>query len=219
MASLPEPLGTAPIAGERLPREVLAAHQRRRILAAAIEVFAKRGYQQTTVETHIVPAAKISIGNFYQHFDDKLDCFLAAYEQITEEAREQIAAQVPAGAWPDQLRAVLCALLDYIADNHLKARLVLVESSAAGAEALARYQRTLALAVPALRRGRELAPTGAELPSTLETSTLGGLVWVLRQRLLTGEIERSPQLLGELFALVAAPYLGEAGARRLTARR
>jgi AcrR family transcriptional regulator len=218
VASLPESLGTAPIASEKLPREVLAAHQRQRILDAAVDVFAKRGYQATTVETHIVPAAKISIGNFYQHFADKEECFLAAYEQIVAEAREEITVAVPDAPWPDQLVAVLSAAVAYIADNRLKARLVLVEAPAAGPKALAAYQQTLESAVPSLRRARELAPPGKALPESLETSTLGGLVWVLQQRLLTGKIELSRRFLGELVDLVAGPYIGEAEVKQLVRR-
>ena len=211
-------MSTAPIAVDRVPRAVVAEHQRQRILDAAIPIFAKRGYRQTTVESHIVPAAKISIGHFYQHFADKEDCFLAAYEEIVAEGHEQILAAVPIDTWPEQLIAVLLALIDFIAQNHLKARLVLVEMPAVGPRALRRYQQTLELFAPALARGRELTPPGTSLPASLETSTIGGLLWVLQQRLLAEELEPSRRLLAEMVEMVAGPYLGEAETKKLIAR-
>jgi AcrR family transcriptional regulator len=215
-ASLPGPLGTAPIAEETLPREVRIAHRRRVILEAAIEVFAKRGYLATTVEGNLVPAAGVSLGTFYQHFSDKEECFLAAFEIVLAEGREAVRAEIPARTpWPEQVSACLGALLSVVADRPLRARLVLVEAPAAGPRALARYQAALTEVAPALARGRGLAPTGAGLPPTLETSTLGGLLWVLQQRLVEGGFEPSTRLRDELVEIVAGPYLGDAATRKL----
>lgn len=217
-ASLPGPLGTAPIAEETLPREVRVAHRRQAILEAAIEVFAKRGYLATTVEGNLVPAAGVSIGTFYQHFSDKEECFLAAFEMIVTEGREAIEAQIPEGApWPEQVRAGLGALLEEVAERPLRARVALVEAPAAGPTALARYQAALDEVSPALGRGRDLAADAAALPPTLEISTLGGLLWILQQRLMEGGFKASGRLRDELVEIVAGPYLGDAATKKLIA--
>ncbi len=54
--SLPPHLSGQPVGADSLPREVLAEHQRQRILDAAIEVFATRGYRRTTID-HLVASA------------------------------------------------------------------------------------------------------------------------------------------------------------------
>jgi AcrR family transcriptional regulator len=213
--SLPDPLDTAPIANGTMPREVRQAHRRRAILEAAIEVFAKRGYQATTVEGNLVPAARVSIGTFYQHFADKEECFLAAFDLSVEEAQETIVAKIPAAPWSEQVLAGLTALLEEIAVEPLRARVVLVEATAAGPAALARYQAMLEAIAPALARGREFAPAAADLPPTLEVSTLGGLLWVLQQRLMEVSFRPSRRLRNELAGVVAGPYLGDAATRRL----
>jgi AcrR family transcriptional regulator len=126
-----------PVGRDRPPREVLTEHQRERVLTAAVEVFAKRGYQGTTVD-HIVSAAKIGVGSFYSLFSGKEDCFLAAYDRIVAAGRDRIAAALPRdGSWAIRLATGLRALLETIEERPFAARIALVEVQTAGAAAIA----------------------------------------------------------------------------------
>jgi len=217
MASLPEHLLAAPVGRRPLSREVMAQHQRDRVLAAASEVIAKRGYNATTVD-HIVSAAGIGVGTFYELFDNKEDCFLQTYERIVVEAREEVAGAIVADRpWAEQACAALRALLEAIAARPLDARLALVEIQTAGPAAFAHHETTIAGVLPFLRLGRESSPVAAELPSTLETAISGGVLYFLQQRLLMGETETVEAHLPELAAIVVEPYLGEAEAGRFIA--
>jgi len=217
MASLPQHLMATPVGRERLPREVRAGYQRDRVLAAAIEVFAKRGYQGTTVD-HVVSAARIGVGSFYSIFDGKEDCFLAAYDRIVTAGRERIAAaQPPGGAWSDHVAAGLRTLLELIAADPLAARVALVEAQAAGDAALARHERNLDDVADFLRLGRAASAIAEELPATLEFATVGGLTWLLQQRIATGE-NAPDDLFPEVLEIVVEPYLGEARTAELAAR-
>jgi AcrR family transcriptional regulator len=217
MARVPAHLSGVPIGERALDRETRASHQRRRILEAATAVFAKRGYQATKV-SHLVAAANTSRGSFYTLFESKEACFLAAYDLAVAEATEAIGARIPSEAgWGEQVAAALTALIEWVVEHNLAARLVIVETQSAGAAALACYQATLHGLVPMLRRGRELAPAGGPLPSSLETAALGGLTWVLHERLVASAFEPSAELHAELFKILAGPYLGEAETRRLLA--
>jgi len=208
-----------PAAGERapLPREVRLAHQRRSILDSSIEVFAKRGYPATTID-HIVAAARVAYASFYEIFDGKQDCFLQCYEQVATEFWERISSAVPPDApWPEQVCAALRAALEAIAAEPLAARVALVEVQTGGPEALAGYERTHDTIVPLLRRGREFSPAPDELPETLEEATIGGVAWLLRQRLVSGEAGEIEALYPELVEIVLGPYLGEDEAARIAA--
>jgi AcrR family transcriptional regulator len=217
MAQVPAHLTGVPIGERELARETRVEHQRRRILHAATAVFAKRGYQATKV-SHVVKAANSSTGHFYSLFESKEACFLAAYELAIAEGSESIAARIPAGArWPEQVVAALGALTELVAERNFAARLVIVETQSAGAAALAQYQETLRGLVPLLRRGREAGGAGEALPQTLETSVLGGVTWVLHERLVASRFEPTPELHAELVKILAGPYLGEARTRRLLA--
>jgi len=217
MASLPEHL--MPAAGERtrLPREVRIEHQRRNILDASIEVFAKRGYPATTID-HIVAAARVAYASFYEIFNGKQDCFLQCYERIVEEFWARISAAVPPSApWPEQVCAALRSALETIAAEPLSARVALVEVQTGGPEALAGYERTHDALVPLLRRGRDFSPSPEALPETLEEATIGGVAWLLHQRLVMGEVGEIEALYPELVEIVLGPYLGEAEAARIAA--
>lgn len=217
MDSLPEHLLPVPVGRERLPKEVLREHQRARVLEAAIEVFAKRGYQGTTVD-HIVSAGRIGVGSFYSLLGGKQECFLAAYRQVVAEGRERIEAVVPEeAAWPDQLLVCLRTLLELIEEQPLAARVALVEVQTAGPEALAEHARNLDQAAELLRSGRKASPFGDELPSTIEFATVGGLTWFLQQQIASGQTSASA-LLPEALEIVAEPFLGAPGAAELTAR-
>lgn len=217
MPSLPEHLMPVPVGREPLPREVMAEHQRRHVLDAAIGVFAKRGYPATTVD-HIVAAAKVGVSSFYSFFAGKEECFLAAFDLIAAEGRERIAARVPAEAeQPEKVCAALEALLELLAAEPLRARIALVEAQTAGATARARYQACLDQVVPELRRCRAASPVGEELPGTMEVAVLGGVVWFLQQRIVLGEIADAPALLPDLVEIVLEPYVGPERAAALLA--
>jgi AcrR family transcriptional regulator len=216
MASLPEHLMPA---AERapLPREVRLQHQRRNILDASIEVFAKRGYPATTID-HIVAAARVAYASFYEIFNGKQDCFLQCYERIVGEFWERISDAVPPSApWLEQVCAALRATLETIAAEPLSARVALVEVQTGGPEALALYERTHDALVPLLRPGREFSPAPEALPETLEEATIGGVAWLLHQRLVGGEVGELEALHPELVEIVLGPYLGEPEAARIAA--
>jgi AcrR family transcriptional regulator len=217
MESLPEHLLPVPVGRERLPKAVMQEHQRARVLEAATEVFAKRGYQGTTID-HIVAAGRIGVGSFYSLFGGKLECFLAAYRRIVGEGKLRIGEAIPSdAAWPDRLLVGSRVLLELIEEQPLAARIALVEVQTAGTEALAEHARNLDQIAELLRSGREASPFGDELPATLEFATVGGLTWFLQQRIGAGETDAAA-LLPDVLEIVAEPYLGERATAELTAR-
>lgn len=215
MVLLPDHLMQGPVGQKQLSREVVEEQQRDQILDAATEVFAKRGYPATTVD-HIVSAAKIGVGSFYSLFDGKEDCFLRAYERILTIGQEGVLERMPADAeWPEQAAHVLDAVLELIAAEPLRARVLLVEAQTAGDAALARYEETIDRLVPLLRRGRDFSPVADELPMSLEVAILGGLLWFLQQRVVLGELDGLQGRLAEVADIVVEPYMGREETERL----
>ncbi len=214
MARLPQHLTKGAVGRQPLSREELSRHQRDRILTAAAGVFARRGYQATTVD-NVVSAAGIGVGSFYAHFEGKQDCLLAAYEKVVGEALEQIDAALPANApWPQQALAVIGELLASIAAEPNSARLALVEIQTGGATALERYEETVELATAALAGARQRLDLSPEPPRTLEDATVNGLAWLLAQRLVRGEAKEAEELFRQVAEIVLSPYLGAPQTRR-----
>src|SRR5919106_1114372 len=73
-----------------LDRDVVTASQRTRLLEAVGRAVAERGYGAATIDD-VVRGAGVSKKTFYEHFADKQDCFLAAYEAASEELRDRYA--------------------------------------------------------------------------------------------------------------------------------
>jgi AcrR family transcriptional regulator len=209
----------APRGRHGLPAEIIATHQRERILAATIELVAKRGYQGSSID-HIIKRARIGSPAFYELFEGKEGCFCAAFDRVVEEARQRIATSVPAPApWAEQVCAALQSLLELIAAEPFRARIVLTEALSAGEAAFLRHEALLDQVALLLRDGRKLRPDGEQLPPTVEEAAVGGIVWLLNQRLVVGELDDVDGLFPELALIVLEPYLGTVQARALITSR
>ena len=124
-----------------LDRDVVEASQRNRLLEAVGRAVAERGYAAATIDD-VVRRAGVSKKTFYEHFADKQDCFLAAYEAASEELLRRVAeAQATDLDWHERTRAGIAAYLRWLAADPALARVYLIEVAAAGPVALERRER------------------------------------------------------------------------------
>jgi AcrR family transcriptional regulator len=120
---------------------VVAASQRTRLLEAVGRAVAEKGYAGATIDD-IVRGAGVSKKTFYDHFGDKLDCFLAAYEAASDELLGRLReAQSSPDGWLDRTRAGIVAYLRWLAAEPALARVFLIEVGAAGPVAAERRER------------------------------------------------------------------------------
>lgn len=193
---------------ERHPSGALAASQRERILTAAEKLIGEVGCAGASIEA-IVKVAGVSSVTFYEHFSDKEACFVAAFDRAVTEARDALIEAVPSGlAWPEQVSEGMRALLAAIVAEPGRARMCLVEGQMGGPALAARYDAMLDGAGPWLRRGRSLSSAPLDLSDAVEEATIGGIGWLLRERIERGEGERVGELLPRLVEIALAPYLG-----------
>jgi AcrR family transcriptional regulator len=216
--TIPGHLERLPDGGDRDRAQMLARDPRDRILVAMAEIVAKRGYHGATIE-QIVKRAGVSRATFYEHFENREDCLLAGFDEAAIELQRRMEdAAARETDWPDQIRAALTAFLDYTVSNPALARTCIVESVTAGPEAMERYERALLTFVPLFRLGRAVAEANGELPDELEDLIIGGLVWMVHQRLLRNEIEEIPELLPTMLEFALVPYMGEKRAAAVVAQ-
>ena len=198
---------------QQLSREFIAQHQRARIIAALAEETVARGYRAVTV-ADIVRRAGIARNTFYENFSSKEDCFLAAQDFAVEEAlRRVVDAAAGVESWQARVDAGLAAFLEYVASEPALARTCIVEAISAGPASLARYEESLQAFIPLFRIGRKVSPHGEDLPETLEETIIGGIFWVVYQRIIAGETEQIEALLPELVEFALTPYIGAEAAR------
>jgi AcrR family transcriptional regulator len=212
--SLSERLAKLPPGRHLVPRDFVAQNQRERMLLATAELVAERGYQKTTIEL-IAKTARVALSTFYEQFSSKEECFLAAFDETMDAAAEVFAELLDEEQdWADQVAAGLEIALEMVAKEPARAKLCIVEAQAAGGEALKRYQGMLERLAPKLREGRVHNPRASRLPDGLEVAIVGGLVWLVHQRLLTDRVHEIKGLLPEMLQVTLTPYVGEVQAGR-----
>ncbi len=84
------------------------AKTRKKLLAAALEVFSEYGIDASTIDD-ITDRADLGKGTFYRHFSDKREIATALVEQAIERLS---GALVPTGGKPDTIEGMLEHLLD-----------------------------------------------------------------------------------------------------------
>jgi AcrR family transcriptional regulator len=200
--------GRLPRGRHGLPREAVADSQRVRILAAMIEVVATRGYTDTRV-VDVIGTAGVSRKTFYELFDSKEDCFLAAYDillgRVLEDAEAAFALQ-PGAPWPERIETGLRAVLGHLAAHPEEARFALVEVLSAGPKALARRDAALRQFTGFIETGR--SESTVDLPGSTAQTIAGGITELLYSEVLHGAAARLPARLPELVFLIVLPFLG-----------
>jgi AcrR family transcriptional regulator/DNA-binding MarR family transcriptional regulator len=206
--------------GDGLGRGQVSDIQRARMLCAMVDAVGERGIGNVTV-SHVVGRSGVSRRTFYEVFEDREDCFLAAFD----DAIEKIAASiVPAyeteRKWPEKIRAGLAALLEFLEYERATGRLVVVEALGAGPKALEHRSRVLTRIIAAVDEGRDELKRGEDPPPLAAEGVVGAVLSVIHTRMLAPcgvDAPRSPplvELTGPLMAMIVLPYLGPAAARR-----
>jgi AcrR family transcriptional regulator len=204
----------SPGRGEGAAREALPAPQRERILDATERLVAEHGCADTSIEA-IVKAAGVSSVTFYEFFESKEECFVAAFDRAVSWGGEELATATGAAelSWPERIATGLRAVTRLVVAEPARARLCLVEAQTGGPELSIRFEAALDRVAAKLREGRALETAPGDLPPTHEEATAGALAWLLRGRLEAGEVDGLEALYPELVDIALAPYLGGGGSR------
>lgn len=185
--------------------------RRQAILEAMVRVVGRKGYKPTSV-ADVIAEADVSRTTFYKHFEDKRECFLAAYDMLTERVLAEVIERCDAGLpWVERVQAGLATLVEMFALDPELARTAIVEVSAAGADARQRHWNAISRFTEFLEDGEELAD-GRELPENIALMAAGAVSGLIFDELLTGRAERLPQMLPDLVFALLVPYIGPGAA-------
>jgi AcrR family transcriptional regulator len=156
--------------------------QRAKLLEAMVQVVAEKGYAAATV-ADAVRLAKVSRGTFYELFDSKQACLVAAYRLGSEVLEERITAAVRGAAdWREELRLGLRTYLQTLSAEPRFARVHLLEWEVLGAEreaAITRFARRYGATFA--RSGRRPVP-----PDDALFALAAGIDQLVRARLRAG---------------------------------
>jgi AcrR family transcriptional regulator len=172
-----------------------------------IDVVAEKGYARTAVGD-VLTRARVSRATFYEHFADKEQCFLAAYDAAIAILVGQIRhAALDATGSDGQLRAgaVLDAYLAAIAAEPAVARTFLIEVYAAGPKALERrhavLERFTDLLAGLLAGARGWPPPDSAAYRLRCEALVGALSSMVTTRVASGSLESLGELRDPMLAL------------------
>jgi AcrR family transcriptional regulator len=189
--------------------------QRERILDAVANLTAARGYAELKTED-IAEHAAVSLKAFYEHFLDKEDAFLVAYELGHAKAYASAErAYLAAGDWQLGVRSGLAALFEFLAAEPSFAHLALVDALVATGRTAERANLGLDALARMLVPGLEQAPgESPRAPVTIE-AVAGGIFDLCLHYALQGRIEELPELVPSATYIALAPFLGSEEAARV----
>ena len=196
-----------------LSREGVGDLQRARILAAMTELVRERGVAGVTV-AHIVGRSGVSRRTFYELFEDREDCLLAAFEHAIARAAVEVrpAYEAPDRRWEERIRAGLAAMLAFLDREPALAGLCVVDALAGERPLLACRARVVDVLVAAVHQGAA-APRPARI---VAEGVVGAVLAVIHTRLCEPDPKPLAGQLNQLMSIVVLPYLGpEASGREL----
>jgi AcrR family transcriptional regulator len=195
-------------------REQLSEIQRARILAAMVDVAAERGAGNVTV-AHVVSRSGVSRRTFYELFEDREDCLLAACEDTLERIAAIVLPVYEAPLrWREKLRTGLAALLRFLEFDRGRGCLLIVGTPGAGPRVLERRRRVLAQIIAIVDEGSTEVRRGEGPPPLTAEGIVGGALSLIHARMVEDDDASLIELLGPLMSMLVLPYLGSAAARR-----
>ncbi len=187
-------------------REELRASQRGRLICAIADSVAEKGYAETSV-ADVIALAGVSRRTFYEHFKDKEECFLAAYDagaKATYDAMVEAAQGLD--DWRLILDSVLTTWLEFLEADLAFTRAYMIEFWAAGDAARERWvrrrERTGGLLKTLHEMARKEDRSIVPVSDTVIAAVVGGVNRVLISHVLDGRDEPITSLKPELIRFI-----------------
>lgn len=207
--------GKFPSGVRKLPPDLIRAIQRERLIVAMLNAAAELGYLETNVQD-VIDRAGVSRPTFYEHFSNKEDCFLAAFDTSAERLRKKVHAAARRGGdvWRDRVRFGLEALLGFASREPDTARTLVVEARAASETAVRRRVELLDEFARCLdEEANELVEKPRPITAVTASGIVGGIESLLYSRLCKREYRQLESLLPSLMYFVVLAYEGHEAAR------
>jgi len=191
-----------PSGRHRLLRSFVSANQRERILSAVAEAAAELGYAEMSVEA-IIARAGVSRRTFYEHFKNKEDAFLSAYDAVVHQQAQHVRrAYFKETTVRERLRAGIAAYLEFTAGEPELARMCIVEVLAAGPRAMARRNQAMRMFADIIEDNiHELMP-GCRRAGLAAETIVGGIHEVVFNRIISDRLDELPGLADDLLETI-----------------
>lgn len=183
-----------PKRAQGITRRTVRESQRWRLLEAITEAVARRGYAEASV-ADVIEIAGVSRKTFYEHFRDKEDCFLKAYEVLSDRLVVAMKSAIePKMSVATRRRAQLTKFIDALVHDPFVARAFMVDVLGAGPRALRARERVNASFAEAV--------LGTAVPRLRRAAIVGGVNAVVVGALLEDRAQQLPNAIDALCAFI-----------------
>ena len=202
--------------------------QRARVLGAAVDVLAQKGYSSVFAGL-VTGRSGVSRLTFYELFDGGEDCFLAVFDRaVAQIAAVLTPAYVEGESWREEVRAGLSALLLFFDREPDLCSLVIVDALTVGPRVHERRRELLGVLSGVVDRGHLEGKARHRPPAVTAEGVVGAVFSVLHARVLERVTATRDALAGgwspargagslrelcnPLMAMIVLPYLGRSAA-------
>jgi len=204
-----------PRGDQNVSRSFVVSSQRARILDAVTNLTARDGYASLKVE-EIAEQAAISLVAFYEHFEDKEDAFLVAFEVGHGKGLTMVERAYAAQSdWRFAVRAGISALFEFLASEPAFAHIALVDSLIATPRSAGRSNVGVSAFARMLVPGTEETNQPAPPPQITVEAISFGIFDLCLHYALQGRIRELPELAPTATYIALAPFLGGEEAARI----
>jgi AcrR family transcriptional regulator len=198
-----------------IPQALVTENQRDRLLDAATTIFAAEGFASLAV-ANVIQQAGVSRGTFYEIFDNKIDCLLAAQQRAFDRLNAAIVTSCSAESeWPQGVAAAVASALDFVVEFPDEARLILASGHPSAEPQLARDGIAAdEWLVALLREGSRNCPDARSPGDLTEQAAVGAAISIVGSCLASDRVGPMPELTTALVQIILTPYLGGDEAKR-----
>ncbi|MGH2905666.1 MAG: TetR/AcrR family transcriptional regulator [Solirubrobacterales bacterium] len=187
-------------------REVVQSSQRARLIEAMRELAAREGANNVTIG-QLAARAGVAKPTFYEHFQSKEELFIAVFDEDANGLVSAITKSLdPDALTAERIRVGVNALLDYLAKDDDRARVIAIEPPLAGPKAVKRLTEAhnmLAQFYISLREDvRSHHPQVKPLSETRATAIVGAITEPICAALREGKAADLVELEDELVEVV-----------------
>jgi AcrR family transcriptional regulator len=204
-----------PRGDQNVSRSFVVHSQRERILDAVANLIAIEGYAELKVEA-IAAQAAVSLNAFYEHFEDKEDAFLVAFEVGHVKSLAAVErAYAAEHDWRLGVRAGLGAMFEFFATEPSFAHIGLIDALVATPRTAERSLASVRAFAQVIASGETRASGQGPPPAVAVEAIAGGLFDLCLQYALQGRIHELPELTASATYIALAPFLGGEEAARV----
>ncbi len=182
-----------------------------------VEAVARHGFAGTTLR-ELVALAGVSRSTFYEHFENKQDCFLATFDAIVAELEVRVGdAYRSGGDFRERLVAGLGAFMEVAAEEPAAASLAAVDSLTLGAAGVAHRDRAAEAFEALVQQSFDHSPSAREVSPNTVRAIVAGIRGVTYRRLRAELASELPGTVEQLADWALAYQLPESEATRRAA--